>query len=96
MEDNLVVNEQTTDVVTTETTEETSGKGKLIFYAILGLVICAPVTAVVFFVKWRNAKKKLEQYETGVPAAADPAPVEETKEETKEEKAPEEDKKKKK
>ena len=79
MDENVQALTEQTDVVndvTTDVTEESSGKGKLIFFAILGMVVAAPITAIVFAVLWiKRGKKNKELQKQLDELSAKPAPA---------------------
>jgi len=94
--ENLTINEQTTDANVNNdvdsTAEQPSGKGKAIFFGVLAVVVLGPIAAIIFAILWIRNKNQKKQFQaeleaekaknaaTEAPAA--PAPVE-TKEETK-------------
>lgn len=60
----VVVDNNTTDVAV----DESTSKGKLIFFAIVGMVVAAPITAIVFAVLWIKRGKKIKQLQDQVDA----------------------------
>ena len=98
MEENLNLTEQTTTDVNVNndvnsTVEQPSGKGKIVFFGILGCCVLGPIAAVVLgilLIRNRNQKKQLQaelEAEKAKNAAqeapAASAPVETKAEETK-------------
>ena len=74
----VVANDVVVDTTTTDvTTDESTGKGKIIFFAIVGMVICAPITAIVFFILWKKRGKKIDQLQAEVDSkkSTETAPV---------------------
>ena len=73
----VVANEDAVvDTTTDVTTDESTGKGKIIFFAILGVVICAPVAAIVFGILWIKGRKKNKQLQEQLDAkSTETAPV---------------------
>ena len=60
----VVVDNNTTDVAV----DESTGKGKLIFFAIVGMVVAAPITAIVFGILWFKRGRKIKQLQDQVDA----------------------------
>lgn len=95
-DENLELTEQNVGTVGTEvnnTEEQPSGRGKIVFFGVLGCCVLGPIAAIVLGILWlrnRNQKKQLQKEleaekakNAATEAPAAPAQVEAKAEETK-------------